>query len=282
MLPLGHSCCRLTPLGSLKPPPACTQGSVSPSQLVCGTGLCLRLCLCLCPSRLGVRVCRRTLCTGCRAETVYGLGAHALDEAAVKNIFKYKGRPPSGEAVSLCLCVFHCPHNCGPHHAFAGLPDPLIVHVLSLEATAPLLDLDDDGRAVFAQFANAFWPGPLTIVAKASAAVPGAVTAGSGFVGLRSPAHPVARALLEAVCQTLWRLTHGRLLLLLLLLTNQPPGVVFCVPSGGRLAGGGAQRQQVLPRQPDAGGARHGRLGARAHQCRERRRRGGWGQRRQL
>jgi len=101
-------------------------------------------------------------------ETVYGLAANALDPAAVAKIFTAKGRPQD---------------------------NPLIVHVLSLEEAAPLVKhIPPQAR----QLAEAFWPGPLTIVLKKSALVPEIVSAGLGTVALRSPSHPAARALLQA------------------------------------------------------------------------------------
>ena len=99
-------------------------------------------------------------------ETVYGLGAHALNPAAVAGIFAAKGRPAT---------------------------NPLIVHILGLADAAPLTaGLPEVAR----RFAEAFWPGPLTLVLPKSVAVPDAVTAGGPTVALRAPAHPVARALL--------------------------------------------------------------------------------------
>lgn len=101
-------------------------------------------------------------------ETVYGLGAHALDVAAVRRIFDAKGRPST---------------------------DPLIVHVASLAQVGELAgDMPDAARLLAARF----WPGPLTLVLKKSPRVPDEVTAGRDTVAIRVPAHPVARALLEA------------------------------------------------------------------------------------
>lgn len=99
-------------------------------------------------------------------ETVYGLGAHALDRDAVKRIFHAKGRPST---------------------------DPLIVHVASFEALTPLTR---EVPALAALLAARFWPGPLTMVLPKSALVPDEVTAGLGTVAVRVPLHPVARALL--------------------------------------------------------------------------------------
>ncbi len=101
-------------------------------------------------------------------ETVYGLGAHALDPAAVAGIFAAKGRPST---------------------------DPLIVHVADSEALGPLAR--DVPAAAYALAAR-FWPGPLTLVLYKRPEVPGIVTAGLDTVAVRVPAHPVARALLIA------------------------------------------------------------------------------------
>jgi L-threonylcarbamoyladenylate synthase len=100
-------------------------------------------------------------------ETVYGLGAHALDPAAVRRIYAAKGRPDY---------------------------NPLIVHVPD-ERTARALAAEWTPAA--RALAAAFWPGPLTLVVPRAAAVPASVTAGLGTVALRVPAHPVALALLR-------------------------------------------------------------------------------------
>jgi L-threonylcarbamoyladenylate synthase len=104
-------------------------------------------------------------------ETVYGLGANALDSAAVENIFLAKQRPSW---------------------------DPMIVHVegrtmLQRVAAVPA---GDEGRVV-AKLMEAFWPGPLTLLLPRTAAVPDAVTAGRSLVGVRMPAHPVALELIR-------------------------------------------------------------------------------------
>lgn len=100
-------------------------------------------------------------------ETVYGLGAHALDPVAVRRIFAAKGRPAN---------------------------DPLIVHVASFDRLAPLVSRLPDVAAVLAR---SFWPGPLTLVLPRARVVPDEVTAGLDTVAVRIPAHPVALALLE-------------------------------------------------------------------------------------
>lgn len=101
-------------------------------------------------------------------ETVYGLGADALNPAAVERIFAIKGRPA--------------------HH-------PLIVH-LANAAQLPhwARDIPKDAYTL----AEHFWPGPLTLILKRMPQVPDCVTGGQDTVGLRVPGHPVALALLHA------------------------------------------------------------------------------------
>lgn len=106
-------------------------------------------------------------------ETVYGLGANALDAEAVRSIFTAKGRP---------------------------LTDPLIVHVIDHDAAARLVCLTAVEAGVFRALSDAFWPGPLTIIAAASSLVPALITANTGFVGVRCPKHPLAVRLLSE-CQ---------------------------------------------------------------------------------
>ena len=101
-------------------------------------------------------------------ETVYGLGAHALDASAVARIFAVKGRPATS---------------------------PLIVHVSSIaEARALVSHWPPQAQAL----AEAHWPGPLTLVCRKQPHVPDVVTAGLPTVGLRIPRHDVALALLRA------------------------------------------------------------------------------------
>lgn len=101
-------------------------------------------------------------------ETVYGLGADALNERAVAQVFAIKQRP-----------------------AF----DPLIVHIAQVDAV-PRYASGIDGRA--RMLMQRCWPGPLTLVLPKQPAIPDLVTAGLGTVGLRMPAHPVALSLLRA------------------------------------------------------------------------------------
>ena len=103
---------------------------------------------------------------GLPTETVYGLGANALDENAVRKIFAAKGRPAD---------------------------NPLIVHVASLEDASSLCEISDTARAL----AERFCPGPLTIIMPRKEIVPNVVTAGLDTVAVRVPAHPVAQALLR-------------------------------------------------------------------------------------
>ena len=100
-------------------------------------------------------------------ETVYGLGANALDEAAVEAIFVAKQRPAW---------------------------DPLIVHVVSKEQLHLVVnDIPRNGVLLM----EAFWPGPLTLLLPKSQSIPAIVTAGRARVGVRMPRHLVARKLIE-------------------------------------------------------------------------------------
>jgi L-threonylcarbamoyladenylate synthase len=101
-------------------------------------------------------------------ETVYGLGANALDADAVRKIFAAKGRPAS---------------------------DPLIVHIA---AFAQLDDVAEQIPALARELAATFWPGPLTMVLSRRPLVPANVAAGRETVAVRMPAHPVALALCAA------------------------------------------------------------------------------------
>jgi L-threonylcarbamoyladenylate synthase len=101
-------------------------------------------------------------------ETVYGLGANAISEAAVRGIFEAKGRPSN---------------------------NPLIVHVPDV---CGAMQLTTDWPETADRLAQAFWPGPLTLVLPRRSHVPDIVTAGGPTVAVRCPAHPVARALLRA------------------------------------------------------------------------------------
>ena len=100
-------------------------------------------------------------------ETVYGLGALAMDAQAVHRIFLAKGRPAD---------------------------NPLIVHVATLgQAQA----LSRRWNACAQKLAQAFWPGPLSLIVDASPDIPSVVTAGLDSVALRMPSHPVALQLIQ-------------------------------------------------------------------------------------
>lgn len=103
-------------------------------------------------------------------ETVYGLGADALSDRAIAALYAAKGRPSF---------------------------NPLILHVADLAAAAALADLPEAAL----RLADAFWPGPLTLVAplRAGTGVSSLALAGLPTVALRVPAHPLAQALLRAV-----------------------------------------------------------------------------------
>jgi L-threonylcarbamoyladenylate synthase len=101
-------------------------------------------------------------------ETVYGLGADAANPAAAAKIFAAKGRPDD---------------------------HPLIVHLAATEALARWAK---DIPPVAWKLAEAFWPGPLTLILKKQAWVPLTITGGQETLGLRIPAHPLALRLLRA------------------------------------------------------------------------------------
>ncbi len=100
-------------------------------------------------------------------ETVYGLAANGLDAVACQRIFAAKDRPAD---------------------------DPLILHLLEAEQVTRIAHWSEAGQ----RLADAFWPGPLTLVLEKLEIVPDVVTAGLGSVAVRVPAHPVIRRLLEA------------------------------------------------------------------------------------
>lgn len=105
-------------------------------------------------------------------ETVYGLGANALSEPAVRSIFQAKKRP---------------------------LNDPVIVHVSSLSSALSLISESDPGLLrLYSFLGTRFWPGPLTLVCKAAAHLPSVLMAGTGNVGVRCPNHPLALELISA------------------------------------------------------------------------------------
>lgn len=110
------------------------------------------------PARLGSLATRIHAC--CAAETVYGLGANALDESAVLSVFAYKGRP---------------------------LTDPLIVHTPNATAAGRYLQFHPREKAAFDVLARAFWPGPLTMVVRAAPEIP---MKGMPSTRCHNPFHP--------------------------------------------------------------------------------------------
>lgn len=100
-------------------------------------------------------------------ETVYGLGANALNAAAVQKIYEAKGRPSN---------------------------NPTIVHVSTVEMARKLVTHWPESAA---KLAASFWPGPLTLILPRNKLIPGIVTAGGATVGIRVPAHPVALTLIR-------------------------------------------------------------------------------------
>ena len=100
-------------------------------------------------------------------ETVYGLGANALDEKASAKIYAAKGRPSD---------------------------NPLIIHIADMESL-PLITEEIPKAAV--RLAEKFWPGPLTMVLKKSDIVPLGTTGGLSTVAVRMPSHPIALELIR-------------------------------------------------------------------------------------
>ena len=101
-------------------------------------------------------------------ETFYGLGVAALDAAAVRRLFALKGRPESR---------------------------PILVLVDDPARVGALAEVSDTARALMARH----WPGALTLVLPVRPGVPTELTAGTGTIGVRQPAHAVARALVTAL-----------------------------------------------------------------------------------
>lgn len=105
---------------------------------------------------------------GIPTETVYGLGANALNTQAVCDIFEAKGRPGD---------------------------NPLIVHIADMAELRPLIAVEPSPAAL--KLAEAYWPGPLTMIFPRSEKVPLRTTGGLETVAVRMPSHPVARELIR-------------------------------------------------------------------------------------
>ena len=105
---------------------------------------------------------------GIPTETVYGLGANGLNEEAVAHIFEAKGRPQD---------------------------NPLILHIPD---ASWLERYCKDIPLTAYKLADAYWPGPMTMILRRKDIVPDAVTAGLDTVGMRCPAHPLCRAIIDA------------------------------------------------------------------------------------
>jgi len=118
-----------------------------------------------------IKLCAKTLKKGGTVafptETVYGLGANALDSEAIKGIFLAKGRPSD---------------------------NPLIVHVSKTEEILPLVK--EIPQKVYSVMEK-FWPGPLTIIFEKSNIVPHEISAGLSTVAIRMPSHPIAIKLIK-------------------------------------------------------------------------------------
>ena len=104
---------------------------------------------------------------GIPTETVYGLGANALDEEAVKSVFVAKGRPQD---------------------------NPLSVHISDFDE---IYDLVEEVPESAKKLAEKYWPGPMTIILKKSEKIPDVVSAGLDTVAIRLPEHEIARAIIR-------------------------------------------------------------------------------------
>lgn len=103
-------------------------------------------------------------------ETVYGLGANAFDEIAVEKIYLAKERPKT---------------------------DPIIIHISHIDQIHDLVNLSNDEFKVVEKIGSIFWPGPLTLILKASDKIPSIVTANTDFVGIRIPDNKTALNLIN-------------------------------------------------------------------------------------
>ena len=116
--------------------------------------------------QLAAKLLKEGQVVGIPTETVYGLGADALNESAVRAIFAAKERPAD---------------------------NPLIVHVAEFQDLEPLCHINDMAR----KLNDAFWPGPLTMILPKKDIVPTVVTANLDSVAIRMPAHPVAQQIIR-------------------------------------------------------------------------------------
>ncbi len=120
----------------------------------------------ICPSNAAALI-RAGELVAVPTETVYGLGANALDPMAIERVFQAKGRPAES---------------------------PLIVHACSVEMVKTLVRTWPEAAQVLAE---KFWPGPLTLVLPKASTIPDRVTAGLDTVGVRIPSHPIALELIR-------------------------------------------------------------------------------------
>ena len=118
--------------------------------------------------RIAADLIRRGEVVGIHTETVYGLAASSLNGEAVTKIFRAKGRPQD---------------------------NPLIVHIADFDQ---IFDLCPAVPPQAAAMAEAFWPGPLTMIVPKGSCIPNEVSCGLDTVGIRLPSHPLARALIRA------------------------------------------------------------------------------------
>lgn len=116
--------------------------------------------------RIAADILRRGGIVAFPTETVYGLGADALNPEAVKRVFQAKGRPPD---------------------------NPIIVHINSFDMLYQVAESNEDIERIL----RILWPGPFTVILRKKAIIPSITTAGLPHVAVRMPAHPVALGIIE-------------------------------------------------------------------------------------
>ena len=137
-------------------------------------------------------------------ETVYGLGANALDAVACTSIFTAKGRPMTDPLIvhvadpSVAVNGVVSAAVSGTVSGTVGTETETSSHTHTHTHTRPLVAIEGPTLDMFNRLAAEFWPGPLTIIVKADECIPPEVTANTGFVGIRCPNHPLTLKFLTA------------------------------------------------------------------------------------
>jgi L-threonylcarbamoyladenylate synthase len=136
-------------------------------------------------------------CVAFPTETVYGLGANALNADAVLSIFKFKGRPLSDPLIVHCKDANTARQLIILEDETTFISTEINTNITTNTSESDTLHIKSAAALAFDLLSALFWPGPLTIVAKAVDLIPRVVTADTGFVGVRVPKHPVALTLLQ-------------------------------------------------------------------------------------